>query len=196
MKRRFAFAIVALSAAFSGACSSAGAGLAINDLELPGDRDADAAFRNGDGAETGAVAFSEGPRGLLIRVDVKGLSEGWHAMHLHEVGDCSDGAEGFKASGGHINPHGREHGLLNPDGEELADIPNIYAGPDGRATAEIYRAGVSLRGRSGGGERHPIVDEDGFAVVIHENADDHMTQPIGGAGDRVACAALRKGKRP
>ncbi|WP_288758947.1 superoxide dismutase family protein, partial [uncultured Brevundimonas sp.] len=33
-------------------------------------------------------------------------------------------------------------------------------------------------------------DQDGSAVIIHANADDHSTQPIGGAGDRVACAAL------
>jgi len=28
----------------------------------------------------------------------------------------------------------------------------------------------------------PIMDEDGFAIVAHEGPDDHMTQPIGGAG--------------
>jgi len=26
--------------------------------------------------------------------------------------------------------------------------------------------------------------------VIHANPDDHNSQPIGGAGDRVACAVL------
>jgi len=33
-------------------------------------------------------------------------------------------------------------------------------------------------------------DADGSAIIIHANPDDHSTQPIGGAGDRVACAAL------
>jgi Cu-Zn family superoxide dismutase len=36
-------------------------------------------------------------------------------------------------------------------------------------------------------------DEDGSAIVIHANADDHTTQPIGGAGDRVACGILAAG---
>jgi Cu-Zn family superoxide dismutase len=36
-----------------------------------------------------------------------------------------------------------------------------------------------------------LKDADGSAVVIHANADDHMAQPIGGAGARVACAEVR-----
>ncbi len=150
-------------------------------------------FAGPDGTEMGAIVFTNGPQGVLMRVDVQGLSEGWHAMHLHQVADCSDGAAGFKASKGHVNPDGNEHGLLNPKGSERADIPNIYAGPDGRVTAEIYRAGVSLYPSVAGSAQngpHPLLDDDGFAVIIHENPDDHMTQPIGGAGARVACAAI------
>ena len=33
-------------------------------------------------------------------------------------------------------------------------------------------------------------DEDGSALVIHEGGDDGVTQPIGGAGARVGCAAI------
>jgi len=29
------------------------------------------------------------------------------------------------------------------------------------------------------------------AVVIHASPDDHASQPIGGAGARVACAAIK-----
>ena len=36
-------------------------------------------------------------------------------------------------------------------------------------------------------------DEDGSAVVIHANPDDHRSQPIGGAGERVACAVITQG---
>ena len=63
-----------------------------------------------------------------MRITLSGLSEGWHGIHLHQIGDCSDGAAGFKASGGHIDPQDKEHGLLNPNGPEAADIPNIHAG--------------------------------------------------------------------
>jgi superoxide dismutase, Cu-Zn family len=38
--------------------------------------------------------------------------------------------------------------------------------------------------------REPLMDADGAALIVHAFADDHQTQPIGGAGERVACAAL------
>ena len=34
-------------------------------------------------------------------------------------------------------------------------------------------------------------DKDGAALVMHENPDDMVTQPIGGAGKRIACAAFK-----
>lgn len=149
-----------------------------------------------DGTEMGVVAFNEGPSGVLMRVDVTGLTPGWHGIHLHQVADCSDGDAGFKASGGHVNPDGVSHGLLNDDGAHRADIVNIYAGNDGRASAEIYRADVHLfpsEASAADNGPYPLIDDDGFAVIIHENADDHVAQPIGGAGGRVACAAVKAG---
>ncbi|MEZ5922009.1 MAG: superoxide dismutase family protein [Parvularculaceae bacterium] len=145
------------------------------------------------GSEIGSIAFAQGPNGVLVRVDVEGLSQGWHGIHIHQVGDCSDGAEGFKKSGGHINPDNVMHGLLNPEGAHRADLPNLYAGADGRATAEFYRAGVTLHPSEEATAKGlaTLIDEDGFAVIIHENADDAVTQPIGGAGGRVACAAVK-----
>lgn len=154
---------------------------------------ASAIFIDREGVDAGYTVLTDAPNGgVLMRIDLGGLSQGWHAIHLHQVGDCSDIAEGFKASGGHINPDGLAHGLLNPDGPERADIPNIYAGADGRATAEIFSDMVALfpseAAQASGA--HPIMDEDGFAIVVHANQDDHLTQPIGGAGPRVACAAI------
>ena len=156
--------------------------------------DVAAQFINTDGSDIGAAVAVQAPEGVLIRVDLKGLSPGWHAIHLHKVADCSDGAAGFKASGGHFNPDGRAHGLLNPDGPEKADLPNIYAGPDGRATVEMFRHAVALEASEESaaiGGAHPLLDEDGFAIIVHAGAYDHLTQPIGGAGGRVACAAFK-----
>ena len=46
--------------------------------------------------------------------------------------------------------------------------------------------------RASGDAAHPaLMDADGAALVIHANPDDYRTQPIGGAGDRVACAVIR-----
>lgn len=149
---------------------------------------------NRQGEQVGSVIFVDAPNGgVLMRVDIAGLSPGWHGIHLHQVGDCSDLEAGFKASGSHVDPDQNEHGLLNPKGSERADIPNIYAGSDGRATAEIFRTGLSLYPSEASGtlgNTYPLLDDDGFAVIIHENRDDHSSQPIGGAGGRIACAAL------
>ena len=146
------------------------------------------------GDTIGRIEFKDGLGGVLIRVHATGLAPGWHGIHLHMVADCSDGADGFKASGGHINPDNTEHGLLNPNGAHRADIPNIFAGADGNAEAEIFRAGVNLKPSEEGAAingPYPLMDDDGFAVIVHADPDDHMTQPIGGAGARVACAAVR-----
>ena len=156
--------------------------------------DTAAQFVGRDGNPKGHIIFKNAPgAGVLMRVDLQGLSEGWHGIHLHQIADCADLEEGFKASGGHIDPDARDHGLLNPDGYERADLTNIYAGSDGRATAEIFNNTIALfpsEAASAEAGPFPLLDEDGFAVIIHENADDHLTQPIGGAGGRVACAAV------
>ncbi|MGF1545361.1 MAG: superoxide dismutase family protein [Parvularculaceae bacterium] len=146
----------------------------------------------GDGARIGRAVFGEAPGGVVIRVDLEGLAPGWHGLHLHETADCSDAGAGFQASGGHVNPDARAHGLLNANGAHRADLPNVYAGADGRATAEIFRADVRLSPTETLDARsaYALIDADGFAVILHENADDHVSQPIGGAGRRVGCAAL------
>ena len=36
-----------------------------------------------------------------------------------------------------------------------------------------------------------LLDDDGSSVVIHENPDDHVTQPIGGSGGRIACGIIQ-----
>ncbi|WP_306254005.1 superoxide dismutase family protein [Parvularcula sp. IMCC14364] len=155
---------------------------------------ASAKFISPDGEFLGNVTMSDSTNGVLIRVDLKNLPQGWHGIHLHQIGDCGDGSEGFKASGGHINPDGNAHGLLNPDGYERADMPNIYAGADGRATAAFFNSYVRLNNSEDVAETvgfgAVLLDTNGFAMVVHENADDHQSQPIGGAGPRIACAAF------
>ncbi len=167
------------SAALLAACSNSDGAVATEAAPPVADWGSTVAdFVDAEGNKTGEIGFTGAPGGgVLMRISLSGLGEGWHGIHLHQIGDCSDGANGFKASGSHINPAGNE----------AADMPNIHAGADGVGVAEIFNGAISLD--SGG----PLADADGFAVVVHTNADDHITQPIGGAGARVACAAVHLG---
>lgn len=140
------------------------------------------------GEDMGSATLTQAPGGLLARIEAKGLTPGWHGLHFHEKADCS--AADFKSAGGHTHHDApAPHGLLNPAGAETGDLPNLFAAADGSARAEVFTARVSLNAS----DRDPLLDADGSALVIHAAPDDHTSQPIGGAGARVACAAIRAG---
>ena len=136
-----------------------------------------------DGTAIGNATFEQTPTGVLISVDVTGLSPGGHGIHLHSVGSCTPD---FKTASGHINPDMVMHGLRNPDGPDNGDLPNLYAAVDGTAQAEFFTTRVSISSR----DVPALLDEDGSSIIIHENPDDHMTQPIGGAGGRIGCGII------
>ena len=135
------------------------------------------------GSEIGKATFEQTPTGVLMYVEVTGLAPGAHGIHLHRVGACTPD---FTAAGGHINPDGVAHGLRNPEGPDDGDLPLLYAGADGSARAEFFTPRVTVSG----GEAPALLDEDGSAVVVHAHPDDQHTQPIGGAGGRVACGVV------
>lgn len=139
-------------------------------------------LKNSAGQAVGSVTLTPAPKGVLLRVEAKGLAPGWHGLHVHEKADCSK--SDFTSAGAHTR-HGQGkavHGLLNPQANETGDLPNIFAGQDGAAAAEVFTSLTTLKA---------LRDADGSAVLIHANADDHTSQPIGGAGARVACAVVK-----
>ena len=138
-------------------------------------------------ASLGKITVTDAPKGVILRIEATGLTPGWHGAHFHEKGVCND--EGFKLSGSHIHPGKMGvHGLLNPKASDYGDLPNIYVAADGTANVELFSTLVSV---SGAGKRPALSDADGSALVIHASADDYVTQPIGGAGARVACAVIK-----
>ncbi len=140
------------------------------------------------GQTVGTATFVEGPQGVVVHVSAKGLPPGPKGVHIHSVGTCEDADKGFVASKGHLNPDGKKHGLLNPEGPDAGDLPNLFIHADGSVEAELYTPLASLDGKTG---RAKILDEDGAALVIHENRDDHEAQPIGGAGARIFCGVIK-----
>ena len=154
----------------------------------PGDF-GEATLINGTGARIGRAVLTQGPTGLLIRIEATGMTPGWHGVHIHATGEC---AAPFTSAGAHVN-HGEPkapHGLLNAQGPDDGDLPNIHAGADGAINAELFTTRARIA-QEGPGQW--LWDADGSAIVIHANSDDHMTQPIGGAGDRVACGVMAAG---
>lgn len=140
-----------------------------------------AELKNAAGQAVGTATLKEAPRGVLMRIEAKGLTPGWHGLHFHEKGDCSK--SDFTSAGGHTHAGGdRVHGLLNPKANETGDLPNLYVDSHGAGAGEFYSTLTTLKA---------LRDADGSAVVIHASPDDHMAQPIGGAGTRVACAVIR-----
>ncbi|MGA9658082.1 MAG: superoxide dismutase family protein [Asticcacaulis sp.] len=139
-----------------------------------------------DGADMGTITIKPAPDGVFLRVEAHGLTPGWHGMHFHEKGACTD--DKFASAGGHVhNMTPVKHGLLNKDANDAGDLPNLFANADGTAVTEVYSSLVTAKGTN---DRPALMDEDGSAVVIHALPDDYTTQPIGGAGVRVACAAI------
>ncbi|MDR2858662.1 MAG: superoxide dismutase family protein [Novosphingobium sp.] len=119
---------------------------------------------------------------LELKVAVRGLSPGQHGVHLHAMGTCT--APDFTSAGPHLNPAGRMHGSMNPQGSHLGDLPNLEVGRNGRGTITVGISGTP-------GETRPLLfDADGTAVVIHAAPDDYHTDPAGNAGPRIACGIL------
>ncbi|MEM8921512.1 MAG: superoxide dismutase family protein [Pseudomonadota bacterium] len=134
------------------------------------------------GASIGDASLVQGPHGMMVEINLGpgSVDPGWHGVHFHMVGDCSDIGV-YKLSGGHVGLIEGGHGLMNPIGPEDGDLPNIHVNADGGGSAEMFTQITSLA---------DLLDADGSALVIHADRDDHISQPIGNAGARVACAEI------
>lgn len=140
---------------------------------------------NNEGKKIGNVTLTQGTEGVVVNVKADNLPAGYHGMHFHSVADCSDTA-GFKKSKGHVNPFKKPHGFVNPKGPHEGNLPNLIVASDGTVEVEMYTQMISLTS----GDAN-LLDEDGSALIIHINKDDHNSQPIGGSGSRIACAAIK-----
>ena len=139
----------------------------------------------------------EGIKEVTVKMKVKGLTDGKHAVHIHEVGAC----EPCGAAKGHHDPG--PFGQTRPD-SATDDVP----------AADInhpYHMGdlVNIEVKNGKGEmahttnrvtlspgRLSILDEDGSVFIIHTNPDTYCDEEsdlqkgcAGGARD--ACGIIR-----
>lgn len=178
-------ALAISAAALLGACTASAQTAAPNPAPAPSAPPAPyatAALMTGTGADAGTVTAYRGPTGILMKVEGKGWPQGWHGVHLHAVGTCE--GPGFTSAGAHVNhadADKRPHGLLNTSGgPDLGDLQNVFAGADGAAHAEVYAPTTEV----------DLLAGEGISFLVHANRDDHVSQPIGGAGDRIACGVF------
>lgn len=131
------------------------------------------------GKPIGSLVASYHPQGWTLRLKAKGLSPGFHGVHLHEVGRCQP--PGFASAGAHLNPTGKQHGMDNPLGEHVGDLDNLLV-PDNGAVEQGWT--FTWKDRPW---------PNGLSLVIHANPDDNKTDPSGNSGERIACGVIFAG---
>lgn len=131
----------------------------------------------------GEAYFSEVNGIVTLEAKFSGLKPGTHAIHLHEKADCS-AADGSSA-GGHWNPTHEKHGKWgDAEGYHKGDIGNLEVNDEGNTNITMQTDEWCI---GCGDEKKDIL---GKSIIIHEAADDFVSQPTGNAGGRVACGGV------
>lgn len=162
-----------------------------NESETFGDQDQDSQElrveiepRSNSNVE-GEAVFTQENGEVTLTVNVSGLEEGMHAIHLHENADCS--AEDGTSAGGHWNPTFEDHGEWgDAAGYHKGDIGNFQADADGNGSITFTTDEWCID-----------CDDDtkniiGKAVMIHDGEDDFTSQPSGNAGTRIGCGEITR----
>jgi Cu-Zn family superoxide dismutase len=133
---------------------------------------------------TGTATFTEKNGTVTFVAKIAGLQPGIHAIHIHEKSDCS-AADGSSA-GGHWNPTFKKHGKWGAEEHHKGDIGNFTADEKGNGTITLTTDEWSIGGEDA------TKDILGKGLIVHQGADDFVSQPAGNAGARVACSAIIK----
>lgn len=159
---------------------------------------AQAVFR---GNAVGFVNFTQPDSGghVEVRINIHGLSDGDHGIHVHTSEQCDTEIDGCACVGGHFCiipgiPHGSH---ARGTSRHTGDLCNNITSASGISTREYTDTLISLIP----GDPANI---EGMYVVVHENRDDEgvfeqytdqtlrdLSLVTGNAGRRLACAQIR-----
>jgi len=134
------------------------------------------------GRTVGTVSVLETKAGGLLVLKLRAIPPGVHGLHLHTTGACDPPV--FASAGPHYNPGNKQHGVRNPRGPHVGDLPNVTAHADSSVDTTFAVARDLLRAIGSGATAR--------ALVLHASPDDLMTDPSGNSGDRIACGVLER----
>lgn len=133
---------------------------------------------------TGTVVFKQvRGKGVIIDIDIKNLSPGYHGFHIHEFGDLRM-SNHCDSCGPHYNPHIKLHGGLDMVNSHAGDLGNIVADQSGNVKMQIET------------KKFKVKDIIGRSLIIHADRDDlgkggkTDSQTTGHSGKRIACALI------
>ncbi len=144
-----------------------------------------AVLRDAAGHRVGLVQLTRKGAGVRVRVEVNGLTPGFHGFHVHATGVCT---APFTSAGPHFNPGETGH----PN--HAADMPVLLVNADGTGEARFVS------------DRLRIADVVGKALIVHAGPDNYANIPTrysatgpdattlatGDAGGRAACGVIRR----
>jgi superoxide dismutase, Cu-Zn family len=135
------------------------------------------------GKDVGTATLSQRRPGVRFELALKGLPPGEHGFHITAVGRCEPP---FTSAGPHFNPAGKKHGLRATDGHHAGDMWNLIIPSSGKLKQVAWNNEVTLdKDRP-----HSLLRDGGTAIVITAGPDDHLTEPHGNAGARIACGVI------
>jgi superoxide dismutase, Cu-Zn family len=131
----------------------------------------------------GDVKFTQLAGGkVLVEARIAGLKpNSEHGFHVHAVSDCS--GDGMKTAG-HFNPDNHPHSHPAEKARHAGALFNLKTDGNGVGTLRQEADTITLVDGVYG-----IV---GKPLVVHRDADDYKSQPLGNAGPRVGCALIAK----